>query len=78
MCSGKGYSFEADLWSLGICLYEMVCGYFPFGNNEEDSYKVMKQVINEEITFPDRLYFKENRDMRLFIELLLVKESHLR
>lgn len=28
--SGKGYSFLVDLWSLGIVLYELVAGYFPY------------------------------------------------
>jgi len=29
--SGKGYSTNIDLWSVGICLYEFMCGYVPFG-----------------------------------------------
>lgn len=29
--SGKGYSYSADLWSLGVVLYEFMAGYVPFG-----------------------------------------------
>ena len=29
--SGKGYSYSADLWSLGVMLFEFMIGYLPFG-----------------------------------------------
>jgi cGMP-dependent protein kinase len=31
----KGYSFPVDLWSLGICAYELLCGKVPFGEDNE-------------------------------------------
>ena len=28
--SGKGYSFPVDIWSIGICCFEFMCGGVPF------------------------------------------------
>ena len=34
----EGYSFSCDLWSLGVMMYEMMCGELPYGNEIEDPY----------------------------------------
>lgn len=32
---GKGYTYYCDLWSLGIILYECLCGPPPFGDEDD-------------------------------------------
>lgn len=46
---GKGYSESVDLWALGICIYEFVCGAVPFGADEEDPYEIYKAVATEDL-----------------------------
>jgi len=38
--SGMGYNHLVDLWSIGICMYEFMAGYVPFGDEEIDPFKI--------------------------------------
>ena len=29
---GKGYSYNVDLWSVGVCAYEFMCGGLPYAD----------------------------------------------
>ena len=49
----KGYSFEADLWSLGVMLFEFMCGYCPFGEEAEDPYVIYQEILNGEVEVPE-------------------------
>lgn len=43
---GKGYSLTCDYWSIGICMYEIYYGSYPFGNSATDILEVYKDILH--------------------------------
>lgn len=73
---GKGYSFEADYWSLGILLYEFVCGRLPFGQNVVgDPYSLYGLIKKSKLDFPK---YVTDEKVRHLIQFLLVKDPKMR
>jgi len=65
----KGYGFAVDYWSLGVCMYEFLCGYVPFGEDSEDPMEVYKLIIkNKVVEFPE--YMKDKNAKKLIRQLL--------
>jgi cGMP-dependent protein kinase len=52
---GKGYDYYADYWSLGVMLYEFICGILPFGNDLRDPYEVYEAVLKMKLQYPKYL-----------------------
>ena len=65
---GKGYNNMADLWSLGVCLYEFLCGSLPFGDTSKGPYEIYEAIMQNELRFPPFLHDKKAKKL---IEQLL-------
>lgn len=64
----KGYGFAVDYWSLGVCMYEFLCGFVPFGEDSEDPMDVYKLIIKNKVEFPE--YMKDKAAKRLIRQFL--------
>ena len=65
---GEGYSFEVDIWSIAICMYEFFCGKLPFGEEYEDPMDIYRAVSKEELSFPN--FVHDEKFMALIHKML--------
>ena len=59
---GTGYTYSVDLWSIGVCLYEFLCGSVPFAEDVDDPYEVYEEIIHSAICFPEFLKDKYTKN----------------
>jgi 5'-AMP-activated protein kinase catalytic alpha subunit len=51
MIAGKRYKgLKVDIWSSGVVLFAMICGYLPF--EDPQTSKLYKKILNCEMTIP--------------------------
>jgi cGMP-dependent protein kinase len=72
---GVGYGLEADYWSLGVLLFEVMCNSVPFGEGEEDPYRIYTSILRGELIFPN---FVNLDDCKGLIEKLLSRNPVFR
>jgi len=60
---GHGYGTEADLWSLGVMMYEFVCGRLPFADELDDPTSVCSAVLKDTLTFPRRYKDEDGKEL---------------
>lgn len=64
-----GYGIEVDLWSLGIILYIMLCGYAPFRNQDRD--KLFKLIQNGHYEFEGQRWSHVSEGKRITIHFFI-------
>ena len=73
MIAGKKYNgFKIDIWSSGIILYAMLCGFLPFEDKDNDI--LFEKIMECKIIFPDFIS-KEAKDL---IEKILINDPDIR
>ena len=73
MVAGKKYNgFKIDIWSTGIILYAMLCGYLPFEDKDNDV--LFEKILECNVIFP-RFISKIGKDL---IKKILVTDPNKR
>ena len=73
---GRGYSLSCDFWSLGICMYEIFYGKYPFGNYANEVIEIYKDILKNDFSFPSEHSRLVN--VNCFIRSLLNKKVNER
>ena len=73
---GRGYSLSCDFWSIGICMYEIFYGKYPFGNYANEVIEIYKEVLKKDFSFPSE--HPRFANVNLFIRSLLNKKVNER
>ena len=73
MVAGNKYDgFKIDIWSTGIILYAMLCGYLPFEDKDNDL--LFEKILECKLVFP-KYISKISRDL---MEKILVTDPDIR
>ena len=51
----KGHGFEVDYWAIGVILYTMLYGHYPFESKNDDVDEIYELIKNHEPEYCDQM-----------------------
>lgn len=72
----KSYNYKCDMWSAGVVMYILLCGYPPFGGNTDQ--EILKKVSIGRFSFPSPEWDDISFEAKDLIEKLLTMEYNRR
>ena len=73
----KGYSFEVDIWSMGVIMYHILTGKYPFYSDKNDDHnELYKKILDGHFDFPEKPVLSNTA--KNLIQQILVKEQKKR
>ncbi|OHS98689.1 CAMK family protein kinase [Tritrichomonas foetus] len=71
--TSQKYNEKADIWSLGILIYYIVVGEFPFYST--NIQHVFHLIVESDFTFPDRVLARISPQLQDMINSMLIKDA---
>ncbi|TYZ63289.1 hypothetical protein PybrP1_009078 [[Pythium] brassicae (nom. inval.)] len=75
---GEGYDNKVDLWSLGVVVYIMLCGFPPFMEDENNFESVYEKIRSGVLEFPAPYWTNVSEEAKDLIRRLLNVVPHER
>jgi len=69
--NGEVYNEKIDSWSIGVILYLLFCGYYPFGEAADSMDDLCDNILNAKYDYDDEAWDYVPRDAKVLIDNLL-------